>query len=784
MNQFVYNPMTLPTQTRTTRMRWWEWLLLLALLGLFAGQDLAASPHKSAAFDEQYHLTAGYAYLRTGDFRLATTHPPLMGMIAGAALLGRSDITLPTDQPAWAAADRFLFSDLFLWEANGNGPALVEAARRPIIGVGLLLLVGLFCWSRQLLGAAASWFVLLLATFDPNLLANARVITTDLGLTCFLTLALWWLWAWLEVRSWRNLLLTGLCAGLAMGAKYTGLFFWPAALLILALYPRQRGQDGIVRRLGGLVLMGVAAYATLWAIFRFTVGPIPNLAALNWPGIQWLRDVPVPAPFYWQQLLNTFLRIVNLQGARLDFLLGEPSNQGWWYYFPVALAVKTPLPLLIMASGGAWLMLRRGQWRRLSVLWVLPLLFLGLGLSGILTIGYRHILPAVPLLILLAAQSIVRLPKPGRSHLLYWGAQGALLLWLVVGTVRLWPDQEAFFNGLAGDWRNWSNILVDSNLDWGQDLPALRQTMTDLSISTVNLAYFGKAVPEAYGVTYRPLPSYLRFVEGVELSAYNPYTPEPGWYAISATSLRLGLMQPESVDLYAYFRQLEPMARAGYSIYLYHVTYPAGMPVDRIQVVGEPLFRLPPDALGVQPERRLQVKWVRDAAAATIYPLDSAEAQNGVDAQWTPPDLADDLVFEPVNADFSQVFTLLGYSRPVATSHPGGAMPLTLYWQVGTHLMPMPAPTKGAPLSAFVQLTTEDPGAKVAQYDGWATALRGLEVGDIIVQPVTLEIAETAAPGDYHLRIGLYSPQNWERLAVQSGAGESDHADVGAVRIE
>jgi len=63
-------------------LRLWEWPLLVLALFLFLAQLLIASPQKSAAFDEQYHLTAGYSYLRTGDPRLATTHPPLMGLIA------------------------------------------------------------------------------------------------------------------------------------------------------------------------------------------------------------------------------------------------------------------------------------------------------------------------------------------------------------------------------------------------------------------------------------------------------------------------------------------------------------------------------------------------------------------------------------------------------------------------------------------------------------------------------------------------------------------------------
>ena len=508
---------------------WWEWPLLLLALVLFLAQLLIASPQKSAAFDEQYHLTAGYSYLRTGDFRLATTHPPLMGMIAALPLLRWDNIALPLDDPAWQAGDRFRYSDVFLWEANSDPQGMLVAARRPIMLVGVLLVLGMFWWARRMIGVAASWLVLALAVFDPNLLGNARVVTTDLGLTCFLLLALWRLWCWLEDRTGRNLILVGLCAGLAAWPNIPASSLAPTVLLIVLLYPATNSR-GIMsgRRLAALIGMGLTALAVIWALYRFDFGPMPN-GPLHFP---------IPAPFYWQQLYNTFFRIVDLQGARYDFFWGEANNTGWWYYFPVALALKTPLPLLLLGATGLALAVRRDGWRRTSVLWVLPLLFLALGLSGVLTIGYRHILPIVPILILSAGYTAQAIDWRA-----WWGSNKrrlapiALILlvgWHIGGSLRRFPHQEAFFNELAGDWYNWSNLLVDSNLDWGQDLPALRDKMDELGIATVNLAYFGKAVPEVYGVRYQPLYSYLRFVDGIELAAYNPYTPEPGWYAISA----------------------------------------------------------------------------------------------------------------------------------------------------------------------------------------------------------------------------------------------------------
>lgn len=740
------------------RARWWEGLLLVLGLALFAVQTLTVSPHKSAAFDEQYHLVAGYSYWRTGDFRLATTHPPLMGLIGASALLRDPAIVLPLDHPAWQAGDRFLFSDVFLWEANANPQALLVAARRPIVAVGLLLVLVLYLWARQLWGRQGALLVLLLAVFDPNLLANARVVTTDLGLSCFLLLAMWRLWRWLETPSWRNGVATGIAAGLAMSAKYTALLFWPAALLLLLCYPRQADQPARWQRFLALVGMGLAAYSVVWAVYHFDFGTMPD-------GPLWF---PIPAPFYWQQLWWSFDRIVDLQAARLDFFWGE-AGSGWWNYFPVALSLKTPLPLLLLALLGGWGALRKRSARILLILWTLPLLFLLLGMSGVVTIGYRHLLPAIPLLIVQAGGTITLL-ESGPARRLRYGALAGVLLWFLISVLRVYPHQDAYFNELAGNWTQWSTFLVDSNLDWGQDLPALRDWMAAQQVEQVNLAYFGKAVPEAYGVQYQPLPGYLRFVEGVELNAYNPITPESGWYAISATSLRLGLMQPDSVDLYAFFRDQQPVGRAGYSIYLYAVTYPAELPVERRVLFGQAAAHLPPAELGAttgEPlAKRVQVKWVQTPETA-LYPLGKGFA----------PPIADH--YQPIDANFADVFTLVGYSMDVTSAKPGAEVQFTLVWRKGPRPMPMPAPTRGNPLSLFLHITGADPTQIISQFDGWRTALRGLEAGDIIVMPATVELSNTVQPGSYPIRLGLYSPQSGVRLTVQ----EADHLQIGTLEV-
>ena len=741
------------------RLEFWEWLLVIAALALYVVAAQGSSPLKSAAFDEQYHLAAGYSYLRTGDFRLATNHPPLAGMIAALPLLGDASIVLPTDHPSWAAGDRFAFSDVFLWEANADPQGLLLRARWPITLLGVLLLVSMFLAARQVLGARAGWLALLLGVFDPNLIAHGRFVTTDLALTLFLFLTVWWAWRWLDRPRWHNLVAAGLFAGLAMATKYNGAIVWPTVVVIALLLPTTAWRTTWRQRLWGILLMSVMALGVLWGLYRFDVGSVSFLPA-------WVK---LPAPFYFQQFWNTFGRIVDLQGARVDFFLGEAASRGWWYYFFVALAVKAPLPTLVLSLAGSGLIIRDRAVRQLAVLWTVPVLFLLLGATQVLNIGFRHLLPAVPFLILLAAVVAEKWGWLAASNRRMVAAGVLLALWLVVDSVRIAPHYESYFNQLAGPWQNWSNILVDSNLDWGQDLPALKQVMDERGIDVVNLAYFGKAVPEAYGVRYRPLPSYLRFMQGRELDAYNSYTPEPGWYAISATALRTGTMTPETADLYAFFRDREPAARAGYSIYLYEVAYPPETPVVRPVVVGEPLYRLSPEALGLEAGGRVQAKWTQ-SAASSIYPLGEG---------FVPPA---DGSYHAVDADFGGVFTLLGYAL-AEEARPDQELPVTLYWRVGSQAMPQPAPTRGAPLSAFVQVVDGDPANTVAQADGWDVALRGLEAGDIIEQHLGLPVGAEVTPGEYTLLAGLYSQQDWARLPVTTPDGPRDHAVLGKLPI-
>ncbi|MCK4316895.1 MAG: glycosyltransferase family 39 protein, partial [Anaerolineae bacterium] len=236
-----------------------RWVGVPFLLGLLAAQMFSSSVRKSATFDEPYHLAAGYAYLRTGDPRLSWEHPPLVDGLAALPLLLRSDVVLPLDHPTWAQADVVNFADVFLWQANFNrAPELVVAARWPVMGLAVLLGLTLFLALRRFAGEPAAWLGLILFTLDPNVVANGRLVTTDLGLACFLFIATWRLGAYLTRPTVLNLLLAGLSAGLTLCAKFSGVLVGPAFLLVTLLYrPPDRRELPLSQRLLALAGMGL-----------------------------------------------------------------------------------------------------------------------------------------------------------------------------------------------------------------------------------------------------------------------------------------------------------------------------------------------------------------------------------------------------------------------------------------------------------------------------------------------------------------------------------------------
>jgi hypothetical protein len=240
--------------------------------------------------------------------------------------------------------------------------------------------------------------------------------------------------------------------------------------------------------------------------------------------------------------------------------MGQQSVTGWWYYFAAAFLIKTPIPTILLAAGAGIFGRKYLRNNTILLLCALPVcLFLLLTAIQDVNIGLRYILPVYPFIFLLVSGLFTI------KHNVMKYAIAVICAWYAIISFRIHPDYLAYFNELAGGPGNGHKCLVDSNLDWGQDLPALRAYMEENRIDKVNLSYFGCTNPKYYGINYNYLPGYIVLPADYEY----PQTDIQNcrYFAISATMLQ-GLYLPDK-DLYRYFRSIEPCGRAGYSILIY-----------------------------------------------------------------------------------------------------------------------------------------------------------------------------------------------------------------------
>jgi len=580
-------------------------LLPSALLTLFAAQAFTSLRRKSVTVDEITYIAGGYYHLRTGRFDFNPTNPPLMKVLCGLPLLFL-DPTLPPlegDPSTWNEIRQWQYAREFLYSNRVDADTMLLAARLPVLGLGVLLGLAVFLWARRLYGPKAAAVALFLYSFCPNVLAHTRLATQDLGVTFFVLLAVGSLWVFLRAPSARRLLACGLAFAGAALSKTSAIVLAPITLLyvlFVVLRSREAGTWArlpLVKRvppdrarvrqvlsiaLSGLGLAGIALLG-IHAGFGFEgsfeplskIVPPDRLAdrlSISSPPLRSLLssllELPSPLP-------TPFLRIFRFQATRVAqgnslYLCGELSQTGWWHMMPFAFLVKSPLPFLLLTGFALWGFLRRraassGEGLLLLSAAVVLALFTALRSVGV---GLRYVLPMLPFLHVFASRSFRDGVDPPRWRRL---AVGGLLLWQVVGTLRIHPDYLAHFNEIVGGPSNGFRVLADSNLDWGQDLKGLKEYMDRNEIPRIRLAYFGSADARYYGIDYEYLPSVgLAPKEPgerwwYEASDLPPLDLSRGPIAVSATLL-VGIFYP---GYYAPLLEREPSAQIGHSILIY-----------------------------------------------------------------------------------------------------------------------------------------------------------------------------------------------------------------------
>lgn len=553
------------------RLQQWWYVPVIWLFFFLAVSSLVGD---SPTMDEQNHVGRGLAFVRSGDPRLSLEHPPLTNAISVLPLLTMPEIRVPFDHPSWELQPPdvywYLFAEQLFWHYGNDVTRMIFLARLPIVFLTLgLALVG-FHFARLLWQRPSAPLAFVLLLFDPTILAHGRYATTDLGGTLFLflaTLLLWRLWRH-ATWAWDRWLPAALGMGLAFGSKLSALVFVPiwGIVALLPLFP-QRDTRAAGRRLLQLVTAGLASILVVWAIFGFEWRAFRFQSAWLAP----LNAAAGPMPTFWAGIEQVLL--LSGQGRGAAYLLGNFSSDGFVAYFPVAFLAKTPLATLLALPVALALLLAWRLTRRRALFLLLPvLLYVGVTMQSNLNIGYRHLLPTLPFVyLLISGLACVEWGKTAVVSRLIRLMPAVAAVGVVIAALWIHPHYLSFFNQAAGGPTNGPRLLLDSNVDWGQDLLRLQRWMDAQQVERVKLGWFGTADPAYYGLDNEPLPGFPRseYLSQWSPPPFNPTAPTPGVYAISVSNL-WELPLPDS-GVYAWFRQREPDARIGYSIWIYDV---------------------------------------------------------------------------------------------------------------------------------------------------------------------------------------------------------------------
>ena len=594
-------------------------ILVLVLLALQLGKGIYSQRMKSPCFDEPLHIQLGLDFWQKHDYGYGFTNPTLPERI----------IALP----------QVLF-------APDEADIQLGLGRIPVILTMLMLGGVLFVWIRARVGNGGALIALVLYACCPNILAHGSIAGTDMMAAAAFFLSLICYIALIRKVTWIRLAAAGSALGVLFITKLIAFFMLPT-LLALAIY---RSTDPWPLHLFGIsvnrmwqkslafigilfVLGGCVVSAIWWGYgFEFRDSRGEEILSSDQSGTN-IISTPV---LHWgathKVLPEAYLIAVNmmLTAKNTGYLRGENSNEGWWWYFPYALLVKTPIPTLLcfLFGFGAAVVHFQRLWEKPSddvpqnvLEWIgltfATLFYFGIAMTSSYNVGIRLILPIFPCLISLVGLSTPSLKK---SKILRY-TLCLLLVWLGFTFVFQVRDPLAYFNEFAGGAKNGYKHLVDSNLDWGQDLPLLAKYVEEQGgeHKDIWLEYFGILSPSSYNINSRRIVAPYMGPESTDV-LLDPLSG--GVYVVSLTYLfggyildapldsgrwttlhrkvslyNKGIREPESQNLYKTtygdaptteelitlrgiqgkallnrLKKREPDDRIGYTMFVYHLT--------------------------------------------------------------------------------------------------------------------------------------------------------------------------------------------------------------------
>jgi len=477
----------------------------------------------SHTFDEPAHLACGMEWLNKGTYVWEPQHPPLsrVAVALGPYLSG----VRVSDQVNGKLPLSFIFVEgNQLLDTDHNYDLTLGLARAGTLPFFWLACAVVYFWSRRYFSRAVAVIALALFTFLPPILAHAGLATTDMALTAFLGATFLCGMIWLEEPTWKHAILFSVSGALMVLSKFSCLVFLPAAagLALLWYYAVERPSLRAIGRrilelLPQLAVAVLLALFIIWAGYRFSYGKV------------YFTSIKLPFPELFAGIKQV---IEHNETGHTGYLLGERRTKGFWYFYEVALAVKTPLAFLAVMGYGIWLSWRKQPaLRRLYVPFCFSAAILLVGAFSSINIGIRHVLPIYIGFSLLAAVAVVRLLEAGQTRRWVHVGVVALMVWFTASSLFSHPDYLPYFNELAGSQPE--KILVDSDLDWGQDMKRAGARLRE--VHAPDVAFVSNIVAD--------LTDEFGFPP---TKGFRPSVPVAGWNLVSITKwkeMRLGLYE-------------------------------------------------------------------------------------------------------------------------------------------------------------------------------------------------------------------------------------------------
>ncbi len=559
-------------------------LVCACLLTLMAANMLAVVARKSITTDEIVLIPAAYYHLVASDPQLVHEHPPLCKLLAGLPLLfiQPDEVTPEQIAPSATTSERKWAYEARFWQDNrARFETISYWTRVPMILLTLCLGALVYFFARDLFGARAAVFAVALFALEPTVLAHGRVVQTDIPATFGYLLVFYALQRYTRALGWRRAAWLGAAGGVALLGKFSMLIVGPILLAVFLFLIWRAPRRGELSRTtlaahAGLALLALLAVVNAAYFFHSRALTADDLrwfatsfssAGDTLPSFVRALSYIVPTDF----ILGILFQLLHSHDGHNAALLGMYSRTGWWYYFPVAFALKTTLPFLLLSvaslSWSAWSFARTRERRFLFLL--LPFtLYTAYVMMSSINIGVRYYLPAYPFLFIMSGAMLERMMRLRRARIAGMIVAIALLGWCGIETWRAYPNYMPYMNQLASSRAPRWWYLSDSNIEWGDDASELAAYLHARGERRVRAVLLGGFLTLGYyDVEYIDMLS----------PAVAEQTPTR-YVAIGASFLngstvpeRAGMSEDERVNFFEEYRRRTPEAIIGGSIYLYRL---------------------------------------------------------------------------------------------------------------------------------------------------------------------------------------------------------------------